>query len=110
MTAEDLERGELLKKKIDKTRRSVSDLNNCFQRKPERKPERNLKERTFLRFIPGFKRNSFRDDEEDIAYVFLPEMLHGIEIDIDGDIVIGIREILERKLKELESEFEAIGK
>lgn len=106
MTAEDLERGELLKKKIDKTRRSVSALNNCFQRKPER----NLKERTFLRFIPGFKRNSFRDDEEDIAYVFLPEMLHGIEIDIDGDIVIGIREILERKLKELESEFEAIGK
>lgn len=105
MTHEEFDRARELSDKIDSIKWSIREINFAFEKQDDTENPTGLK-RMFLRFC-NF--NRFCAGDKNVMYVFFPEKLNGIEIDLDEEFVLCILDFLSRRLDKLEKEFSEIG-
>lgn len=104
MTQQNFDRARELSDKIDSIKTKIREIDAAFEKRYDTKDEKGIK-RMFLRFcnlrfLSGYNRC--------VTYVFLPEKLHGIEIDLDQEFVLYILDFLKKRLDKFEEEFSEI--
>lgn len=105
MTQQDLDRATELSDKIDSIKNQIREIDSAFEKQYDTKDEKGIK-RMFLRFCN--LQRFLSGDNRCVTYVFLPEKLHGIEIDLDQEFVLYILDFLEKRLDKFEKEFSEI--
>lgn len=104
MKRQDFDRARELSDKIDSIKNQIREIDSAFEKQYDTKGEKGIK-RMFLRFC-SLQRHLLED--RCVTYVFLPEKLHGIEIELDQEFVLYILDFLKKRLDKLEKEFSEI--
>lgn len=107
MTQEKLERANAINEELEKTRKQLTEINNSLEKVGIIEEERpTLKSLFKIGFVPKqeYKPNKYRN----VAYVFYPECLRGIQFDLDKEFILLLKKYLEEKEERLKAEMEEI--
>lgn len=104
MKRQDFDKARELSDKIDSIKTQIREIDAAFEKQYDTKCEKGIK-RMFLRFCT-LQRHLLED--RCVTYVFSPEKLHGVEIDLDQEFVLYILDFLKKRLDKFEEEFSEI--
>lgn len=107
MTYNDLEKANSLKKKIENWESAIGRIEWSMNHQDTSQEAKTIK-RLFVRLL--HKCEMSPGVEKDVAFVFFPERLHGVEIDLEEEFVLLLLDWLRGRVKKAKEEFEQIGK
>lgn len=106
MTYDEFLKAQIIRENLARLKKQLLSICDAIKRQKEPLPRRFPQKRFFARFAPKYE--LAKTPNGDAVYIFVPGRLEGVEVDLDLDFVLMLKDHLEKKVNCLEKELEEL--